>query len=514
MSKISLKLKITLWYVGVLIILSFFILYAMTMISQSFIVNNVEKNLIETVTSFSHTVKEANIIKNTNIPDFSDGERPNISDEMLPNVSEDSSEKVEHPEKETVSMDTSVNEENVDESKRIMPPPNLFNNIPEYSLFNQGIQMAVYDMNGDLVFGREPFGITTTFTFEDKVLKSEKYNGKTYCIYDRFVAITETESYWVKGVTCLSDETLAVQTMVQCNIFLILAFILVTGVGGYIILNGAFVPIKKIVNTAKDISESNDLTQRINIENGSDEIYSLANAFDGMLDKIEGSFEKEKQFTSDASHELRTPISVILSECEYGEECADTVEDLKEVISSVKSQATKMSKLVSELLMISRMDSHRLKLNFEEVDLGELLTFVCEEQMEIQAKKISLVQNIQDGVMANVDRLLITRLFINLISNAYQYSDEGTKITVSLHKDKQGVKFAVKDEGVGIAEENIPKIWDRFFQVDPSRTDEQDSSSGLGLPMVKWIAECHNSQLLVDSELGKGTTFMLVLPIE
>ena len=503
MSKISLKLKITLWYVGVLIILSFFILYAMTMISQSFIVNNVEKNLVDTVTAFSHTIKE---VHNT------------VIDEMdLPTIPE-SEDKAESEDRESsnavvVPLSASTGVTKMPEYTDFVHP-DIFEDVPEHSLFNQGIQMAVYDSDGFLIFGQEPYGLNETFTFEDKVLKSEKYNGKTYCVYDRFVAITEFENYWVKGVVCLSDETLAVQTMVQCNIFLILAFILVTGLGGYIILSGAFVPINKIIKTAKDISESNNLTQRLNITNGSSEIYSLASAFDGMLDKIEGSFEKEKQFTSDASHELRTPISVILSECEYGEECADTVEDLKEVISSVKSQATKMSKLVSELLMISRMDSHRLKLNFEEVDLGELLTFVCEEQMEIQTKKISLVQNIQDGVMANVDRLLITRLFINLISNAYQYSDEGTTITVSLFKDKDGIKFSVKDEGIGIAEENIPKIWDRFYQVDPSRTDEQDSSSGLGLPMVKWIAECHNSQLLVDSELGKGTTFMLVLPIE
>ncbi len=480
MNKIPLKLKVTLWYVGILVLLSFFILYAMTMISQSFIVNGVEDSLINEVNAFSRLVKESN-----NKSDLND----------LLTLSE---ENVDTKEENLVQQDLVV-------------PEDEFNKIPEHSLYSQGIQMAVYDVNYNLVFGQLPFGIFEEFTFNDKEIRSEKYHDKIYTVYDRYIVIDDTESYWVKGLACLSDETLSVQTMVQCNIALIIAFILVTGIGGYIILSSAFVPMNKVIKTAKGISESNDLTQRINFNGGKDEISALADAFDSMLDKIEGSFEKEKQFTSDASHELRTPISVILSECEYGEDCADTVEDLKEVIGSIKGQAVKMSKLVSELLMISRMDSNRLKLNFEDVDLSELLEFVCEEQREIQTKKIELISEIEPNIMGKVDRLLFTRLFINLISNAYQYSDDNTNIRVSLKEEKDYVLFSVKDEGIGIAQEHIDKIWDRFYQVDPSRTDDNDSSSGLGLPMVKWIAECHNADIRVDSELGKGTTFTVVL---
>ena len=256
------------------------------------------------------------------------------------------------------------------------------------------------------------------------------------------------------------------------------------------------------------VSESSDLSRRIEIGEGGDEIHALAKTFDEMLEKIEKSFNKEKQFTSDASHELRTPISVILSECEYGIECVEDVEELKETLSSVKLQATKMSKLVSELLMISRMDSNRLKLNFEDTDISELLNFVCEEQEEIQIKDIKLIQNIEQNIFANVDRLLLTRLFVNLISNAYQYSNDGSNIIVTLKEIDNKIEFSVKDEGIGISEENIPKIWDRFYQVDSSRTEERNGSSGLGLPMVKWISDCHNGKLEVISEIDKGSTFI------
>ena len=288
----------------------------------------------------------------------------------------------------------------------------------------------------------------------------------------------------------------------------ILMFVILAGVGGYFIILKAFVPVNKIRETAKEISESSDLSQRINIGPGGDEIHILANTFDDMLNKLEYSFNKEKQFTSDASHELRTPISVIMSECEYGLECVNDMGEMKDTLNSIHTQANKMSKLVSELLMISRMDNNRLKTNFETTDLSELLTFICEEQIEIQTKDIKLKYKIEQGILANVDTLLMTRLFINLISNAYQYSPENTTITVSLKTEGENVVFSVKDEGIGISEEHLSKIWDRFYQVDSSRTGDRNGSSGLGLSMVKWIADRHNGELTVNSEVGKGSEFI------
>lgn len=451
MNKLSLKLKITLWYTSILIVLSFFILYAMTGISQSILIRDIKDNMIKSVNDFAIDITDLRYQK--------DG----------------------------------------------------ITQIPEHSFYSMGVQMAVYNSFGEIVYGRPPFGITEVLEFKDNTLKLHRYNNSEYYIYDRILNVDTDEELCVRGIICLSNETKAIETAVQYNLLSIFIFILLASIGGYVIISRSFVPVNTIRLTAKEISESSDLSRRIKIGEGSDEIHALANTFDDMLDKIETSFNKEKQFTSDASHELRTPISVILSECEYGEECVDNVDELKEVISSVRTQANKMSKLVSELLMISRMDSNRLKLNFEDTDLSELLTFVCEEQIEIQTKNIKLIQDIEPELSANVDRLLITRLFINLISNAYQYSNEGTTIIVSLKLDGDKIVFSVKDEGVGIKEEDIPKIWDRFFQVDSSRTDDRNGSSGLGLPMVKWIAECHSGELNVISKINEGSTFIFII---
>ena len=448
MIKVSLKLKITLWYVGILVLISFLILYAMTALSRTILTREVEERVVTSVVDLYNRISA--------------------------------------PESRKVGMREAI---------------------PEYHLYNNGVQLVLYDNQDNVLLGRVPYGLTDYYEFEDNTIRLKRYNNKDYYIYDKVVLFNDDTS-WVRGVICLTDELNILNLTTQYSFLFILMFVILAGVGGYFIILKAFVPVNKIRETAKEISESSDLSQRINIGPGGDEIHILANTFDDMLNKLEYSFNKEKQFTSDASHELRTPISVIMSECEYGLECVNDMGEMKDTLNSIHTQANKMSKLVSELLMISRMDNNRLKTNFETTDLSELLTFICEEQIEIQTKDIKLKYKIEQGILANVDTLLMTRLFINLISNAYQYSPENTTITVSLKTEGENVIFSVKDEGIGISEEHLSKIWDRFYQVDSSRAGDRNGSSGLGLSMVKWIADRHNGELKVNSEVGKGSEFI------
>lgn len=448
MIKVSLKLKITLWYVGILVLISFLILYAMTALSRTILTREVEERVVTSVVDLYNRISA--------------------------------------PESRKVGMREAI---------------------PEYHLYNNGVQLVLYDNQDNVLLGRVPYGLTDDYEFEDNTIRLKRYNNKDYYIYDKVVLFNDGTS-WVRGVICLTDELNVLNLTTQYSFLFILMFVILAGVGGYFIILKAFVPVNKIRETAKEISESSDLSQRINIGPGGDEIHILANTFDDMLNKLEYSFNKEKQFTSDASHELRTPISVIMSECEYGLECVNDMGEMKDTLNSIHTQANKMSKLVSELLMISRMDNNRLKTNFETTDLSELLTFICEEQIEIQTKNIALKYEINPNIMANVDTLLITRLFINLISNAYQYSPENTTITVFLKTEGENVVFSAKDEGIGIAEEHLTKIWDRFYQVDSSRAGDRNGSSGLGLSMVKWIADRHNGELKVNSEVGKGSEFI------
>ncbi|MBO5059500.1 MAG: HAMP domain-containing histidine kinase [Clostridia bacterium] len=450
MSRISVKLRVTLWYLIIMIIMSSVVLVAMTSISEEMVSRDASERITRTVRDMS---------RRFHIP----------GDDL-----------------------------------RFAPPG--------FKLYEQGVHMVVYDNELNLIAGQIPFGIEEEFELENDKLRKENINGNQYYIYDSEIKLRGGDSLWLRGIMSVTDAGYAVKSALKNNVILTIILIFAAAAGGYFIIKRAFVPVSKISKTAKEIADSSDLSRRINIGEGKDEIFALANTFDEMLDKIEQSFEREKQFTQDASHELRTPVAVILSECEYMEECAKTDEEFKESAASVKKQAEKMSKLISELLMISRMDKNTLKTNFEETDISELLAFVCDEQEEIRTEDILLERNIMPCVTAKADRFLLARLFINLISNAYQYSESGGTIKVTLKEGIDRIVFEVSDNGIGISEEDLPKIWERFYQADASRTAKENGSMGLGLSMVKWIAECHGGRVSAKSELGCGSTFIFWLP--
>lgn len=451
MRKLSIKLKITLWYTLVMVLISGVALVIMTSASQEMIERDISERITKSVMTFSRII-----------------DKPN-------------------------GMDI---------------------HIPKFGFYEQGVHMVVCDDNNNIVAGNIPFEIETSTELIDNHLQTITDNRNKYYIYTIKVHHRNGEEtpYWVKGVVSITDEMYAVQSAAKNNIVLTIILIIIAAAGGYFIISRVLSPVDKIRNTAEKISESSDLSQRIYIGEGKDEIHSLANTFDNMLDKIEQTVEREKQFTSDASHELRTPIAVILSECEYMTDCAKTYDEIKESAYSVKNQAEKMSKLVSELLTISRMDKNTMQTEFERTDISELLNFVCDEQEEIHSENIVLHREIEPDVTVHADRFLLARLFINLITNAYSYGKDGGNITVSLSQNKNEIIASIADDGIGIAETDIPRIWERFYQTDPSRTANKNGSMGLGLAMVKWIAECHNGKMSVQSELGVGSTFTFIMP--
>ncbi len=449
MKHFSLKLKITLWFTLAMVVISSVVFVAMLSISKEITVRDVSNRLTRTVTEFSRI---------------------------------------------------------------IAGPDGKIRFSPKMRFYEQGVHMVLYDKDKKVLGGQLPFGISFSDEFKNDKLIKKTYMGEEYYIYDKHIPVRDYGFLYLRGVISAANEQNTLDSYAKTNVIIMLIMIFAASVGGYFIISKAFVPVNKISETAKKISQSTDLSQRIGIKNSKDEISSLANTFDEMLEQIEKSFEREKQFTSDASHELRTPVAVMLSECEFMLDCAKTDDEFRESAESIRKQADKMSKLISELLMISRMNKNTMKLDFEEIDVSELINFVCDEQEEIHENSIVLMRDIKPGIMAQVDRFLISRLFINLISNAYQYSNEGGTITVELDELEGNIIFSVIDNGIGIDEKHIEKIWERFYQVDDSRTVKDSGSMGLGLSMVKQIAQCHNGDVSVNSEFGKGSGFTFIFP--
>ena len=230
-----------------------------------------------------------------------------------------------------------------------------------------------------------------------------------------------------------------------------------------------------------------------------------------MFERLEFSFEKERQFTSDVSHELRTPVAVIISQCEYLLENENLSAEDKEEIAVILKQAKRMSKLTSEMLMIARNEQGEQHL-MEKLDFGLLSELVIEElQTKAQEKNIEITLQKQDDLFMNGDQTLILRMMMNLITNAINYGKINGHIHVILKVENDQIVGEVKDDGIGINEEHLDRIWERFYRIDKSRSRE-NGGTGLGLSMVRWIVNLHNGTIHVESIEGIGTSFIFRFP--
>ena len=377
----------------------------------------------------------------------------------------------------------------------------------DFHFYQSGIYTLVYSKNETLLAGQVPVTFTEKESFENGVTRIVSSNDDQYYVLDLWLPFDWENGVWVRGLMEISEDELMVENLILVVAVAMPAFILLATIGGYWIAKRAFKPLEEIISTADSINEASDLSARVDIPDGNNEFTRLARTFDQMFTRLERSFEAEKQFTSDASHELRTPISVIKGACEYAQKYDETPEERQETISMIHRQAVKMSDLVSQLLSMTRLDQGTEKTNFEKADLTDLIKSICDEQ---QYTNNNIHFEIKEKVCAYIDISLITRLIQNLINNAVKYGKPGGNVWVSVSKAEKEILISVKDDGIGIAKEEQEKIWQRFYQVDSSRSG--DNGAGLGLSMVQKIAEIHGGYMSLESEPLKGSNFILHLP--
>ena len=383
--------------------------------------------------------------------------------------------------------------------------------------YRDSVYVLVYKENNFIVTGSLPAGVKKEIPFKAGQARKETDSGREFYVYDYLISDETFDDVWVRGITSadLGKSDPAIAFMLKMFLIALPLLILLAALGGYYITKSAFRPVFRISETARRIEASKDLSQRIGLDaqtNTKDELYDLAATFDRMLTRLEDSFQAEKQFSNDASHELRTPISVIMAQCEYALRKASTLEEAQTALEVILAQSKNMSALVSQLLTLARADQGTAQLEFETINISEITDMVALEQAELAARKnISIQRDIQPDIFACVDETLFMRIFINLISNGIKYGKEGGFIRVILKRDKDRAVSQIIDDGIGIPPQDLPKIWDRFYQVNPSRSS--GSGAGLGLSMVKWIVSAHGGTIKVDSILGKGTRFTISLPL-
>lgn len=285
-------------------------------------------------------------------------------------------------------------------------------------------------------------------------------------------------------------------------------YLCISALGAYFIASHTLKPIAAITETACSIGDG-DLSRRINGIESNDEVGELALAFNTMLDRMEDSFRRERQFSSAASHELRTPVAIISACAEdalNGEQSPENLENL----ATIQKESVRMNHIISQLLTLTRGYEGRYHINKELILLDDMVDSVMEELFDFAAdSSITLKNDIAADIHIYSDQSLMTQLFVNVIVNGIKYGKEDGIVNVAATSSGRITEITVSDDGIGISAEDLPHIFERFYRADKAR---DRTGTGLGLSIVKWIVDIHNGSISVSSIEGEGTVFHILLP--
>lgn len=286
--------------------------------------------------------------------------------------------------------------------------------------------------------------------------------------------------------------------------------LLIAGAGGAFLTHRALVPVRRLGEAAGRIG-ADDLAQRLPVT-GDDEFAALAATFNGMLGRLQEAFEQQRRFTADASHELRSPLTVIRGYAGMALARPRNASADGHDLERIDAAGRRMDKVISDLLLLARSDAGQLELARRPVPLADVLASARDAVARPDRAPVTL-----DAVPSDVcvlgDRESLIRLFVSLLDNAVRYSRPGEAVRVCAETDEANVHITVSDQGPGIAPEHLPHVCERFYRADPARTRRGDST-GLGLAIAQSIADAHGGALAIHSALGEGTRAIITLPRE
>ncbi len=306
------------------------------------------------------------------------------------------------------------------------------------------------------------------------------------------------------------DVSEALRTLLLISVAAYVASLVVAVLTGVFLAGRALSPVDKVTGMARQISAEN-LEQRLNLQLPEDEVGRLARTFDEMIGRLDAAFRRQRQFTADASHELRTPLTVMKGQVEVALQIDRSGVEYRDVLESVNSEVDRLIGLAGSLLTLARADAGEIPLSLEPVDLGEAVSGTVEHMKPAAAEKdIGIEVTAGPKTTVQVDETLFLQLMLDLLDNAVKYTPQGGRISVGWDRSAQ-VELWIKDTGIGISEQHIPHIMDRFYRADDSR-GRSEGGVGLGLAIGRWIAEAHGGSLRVESTPDEGSTFTVALP--
>ena len=341
------------------------------------------------------------------------------------------------------------------------------------------------------------------------------YAGATYvAVRHEFYEQLEEEQHIEAAGATLNPEQRIEQQLDEISVVLILGLPLIVGlagVGGYVLARRALTPIDHLAADARRITAER-LHERLSVANEHDEIGRLAAVINDTFARLESSFDQLRRFTADASHEMRTPLSVIRGIGELGLGETRTPAEYKEAIGSMLEEVDRLTRLVDTLLQLSRGDAGTVRLSPESLDLSDLARDVASSLAILAEERRQRLQvDAPQPVPVRVDRLVLRDAIANLVDNAIKYGPRGSQIDIAVRADTAGAALTVSDQGPGIAVEHRERIFDRFYRVDEGRS-RGTGGTGLGLAIARWAVEANGGQISCVPA-GEGAAFRITLPV-
>lgn len=467
MKRLSLKAKINLWFSAIIIVITVIVFSVILIISRDAVFTNVKETLYTIVTS--------------NIDELEyHSDSYNIEFEFGDHYIEYKNGLIE------------IDDDFLNES--------------------QGVHTALYEKNGNLLYGENLIDASIS---ENESIFKVRYNNQNYYVLNIFLSEGSLNGLVLQGVVNENANETVLTRIVKFSLMILPALAIIAILGGYFLAGRLLSPIRSIAQSAESISDGNDLSKRIEVDKSKGELYSLAEAFNKMFDSLEVSFEEEKRFTSDISHELRTPVSSILAQCELTLDRERTGAEYRKALSVINRQSFRMKKIVEEMLTLSRIERLERPSNPVRLNFSDFLNDIIEEQQIRSINNITITSDIDEDIFIEADADLFAVMVNNLISNAYRYGREDGNILISLKRYDDNAVMCIADNGAGIEADKLDKIFNRFYREDRVRnSNDSNYGLGLGLPTALAVARLHGGNLTVESTVGEGSTFIFTIPLK
>lgn len=382
----------------------------------------------------------------------------------------------------------------------------------EFQAVEDGRYFLILKNKEGVCLGTYPPGFSMESRMDTKDVRLIKQNNDAYYVFDRVcVSLTKETGKTIFGrcVVKRSDIDSEYRTLKNMSYVSIPVFLVLVSAAGILISKRISEPLRQMCTVAENIGKDDDLSQRMQYDGRFEEIAILTDTNNRMLDRLEQMYESQKQFNSDVAHELRTPLSVLLAQCEYAKGHSGDEEEMQRTFDVIGRQVQKCNRIVCQLLQLRKLEQHQVILDLEDADIDEIVEAVCEDE-EMKAEGQVDFRLKLGGISAKVDVILMMSLIQNLVNNAVKYSKTPAVVEIITEKGQNEIRISVKDYGCGIPKEELKNVFVPFYRIEKARNSE---GFGLGLSLVERIAQVHGGKITVESEVGKGSCFTLRLPV-